>query len=136
MTTTSNSRIRSGNRVASIALWAAQVVAAVLFVVAAAAKLSRAPHVMELFDTMGVGVWFPITIAVLELVGAIALLVPRLAGLAALAFTALALGATVTHLALAPDGVVLPLVLTVLSGLIAWGRRPRRAVPVRETAGG
>src|SRR5690606_18280981 len=82
------------------------------------------PEARGIFDAMGVGAWFPVTIGVLELLGAVALLVPRLTGLAALAFTALMTGAVVTDLLLAPAAVGFPLFLLALSALIAWGRWP------------
>lgn len=124
MTTTTTYRPRTRSRVANVALWVAQVVAALLFVLAALGKLTGSPQVVRIFDAMGVGAWFPATIAVLELLGAVALFVPRLTGLAGVAFTALSAGAVVTHLLLAPAGVALPVFLLVLSALITWGRWP------------
>ena len=131
-TTRSSPRTTTTGRVANVALWVAQVVAALAFVWAALGKFTGAPEAVATFDAMGAGAWLAYAIGVLEVLGAVALFVPRLTGLAALAFCALMLGAIVTHLLLAPAGVVLPLFLLVLSALIAWGRlrgRPRSGSP-------
>jgi hypothetical protein len=53
----------------------------------------------------------------------VALFVPLLTGLAALAFVGLMAGAVVTEAFVTGGGVVMPLVLLMMSAAIAWGRR-------------
>ena len=61
----------------------------------------------------------------MELAGGIGLLVPRLAGLAALGLVGLMIGATYTQIAAfdAPATTVTPIILGVLVAGIAWVRR-------------
>ncbi|MFD2080961.1 DoxX-like family protein [Actinopolymorpha cephalotaxi] len=112
----------AAGRAANIGLWVAQAVTALTFLVAALGKFGGDPMVVATFDRIGFGDWFRYLIGVLEILGAIALFVPRLAGLAGLAFVALMVGAVVVTLAVAGGNVVLPLALLILSAVIAWGR--------------
>ncbi|GAA2758016.1 DoxX family protein [Actinopolymorpha rutila] len=110
-------------RAANVGLWVVQVVTALAFLFAALGKFGGDPMVVATFDKIGFGDWFRYFIGVLEVLGAVALFVPRLAGLAGLAFVALMVGAVVVTVAVVGGSVVLPLALLVLSAVIAWGRR-------------
>lgn len=123
----STERAASGSRVGNIVLWVLQVVAAGWFVMAALGKLSGNPAIKATFDALGFGDWFIYLIAVLEIAGAVALFIPRLTGLAALALVALLVGAIVVHAFVVGAGVVAPLPLLVLTAVIAWGRRASTA---------
>lgn len=71
------------------------------------------------FDPVGIFV-----IGALEVAGAVALLVPRLAGLAGLAFVGLMVGAvTATLLTFGVAMVLVPAAYLALATAIAWGRR-------------
>lgn len=105
-----------------IGLWVVQAVAAVGFISVAFAKFTHAPMVVEVFNAMGVGDWMPYTIGALEVVGAIALLIPRLCGVAATAFVALTVGAISTHLIFGGNPAA-AVVMLVLSVIVAIGRR-------------
>ncbi|MGH3908681.1 MAG: DoxX family protein [Pseudonocardiaceae bacterium] len=61
----------------------------------------------------------------LELAGAIGLLIPRLCGLAALGLAGVMVGAIVIHLSVLPSVTLalIPALLVVVFGLVAWGRR-------------
>lgn len=120
--TPASARPTARGRAGNVALWAVQVVTAGWFLLAAAGKFAGAEQIVATFDALGVGDWFRYLIGVLEIAGAIALLVPRLAGLAGLAFVALMVGATLTQLIVIGGGVVMPLAGLVLSTTIAWGR--------------
>jgi putative oxidoreductase len=110
-------------RAANIGLWIAQIVTALAFVFAALGKFGGDPMIVETFDKIGFGDWFRYFIGVLEVLGAVALFVRPLVGLAGLAFVGLMVGALVVTVAVVGGSVVLPLVLLVLSAVIAWGRR-------------
>ncbi|HEY3505203.1 MAG TPA: DoxX family protein [Actinocatenispora sp.] len=103
-------------------LWVLQAIAAIGFAAAAAGKLSGSPEVVATFRAIGFPDCFRYLLAALELAGAVALLVPRLVGLAGVAFVALTVGATVTQLATGASPVM-PLLMLVLSAAIAGGRR-------------
>ena len=76
---------------------------------------------------MGFGDWFRYLIGVLEIADAVALFVPRLAGLAALAFVALMIGAAVTRQVVMSGGLVMALALPIPSAIVAW--TCRRTIP-------
>ncbi|MFF3563297.1 DoxX family protein [Streptomyces sp. NPDC002574] len=118
---------RRGRR-ANAALWTLQIVLALFFAFASAMpKLIAHPSAVESFDVIGYGTWFMYLIGALELAGAIGLVVPRLAGITAIAFIGLMIGAALFQIAYFDgENVATPVVIGLLMGLIAW-RRPRRA---------
>lgn len=120
MTTTT---VKTQNRAWNVVLWIVQVLTALGFLLAAAGKFTGDPQITAAFDAIGFGDWFRYLIGALEIAGAIALFVPRLVGLAGLAFVALMVGATITQLAIG-ESVVTPLLMLVLSAVVAWGRAP------------
>lgn len=115
-----------GRRV-HITLWVGQVLLAVFFLVAAAGpKLFGESTAVEMFNDMGPGDWLRYFVGVCELAGAIGLLVPALAGLAALGLGVVMVGAAYTQLFVLDDPalVVTPVLLLVILALVAWGRWP------------
>jgi len=118
----------SRGRAENIALWTLQVVTAAVFVMAAIPKITADPQAVAGFDAIGLGLVGMYVIGVLEIAGAVGLLIPRLSGLAGLAFVGLMVGAVVTTLVMFGTGMVaLPAVVLVLVTIIAWGRRRRTA---------
>lgn len=117
-----------GRRV-RIALRGLQVLLALFMGVASALpKLIAHSSAAESFDELGWGSVGMYTIGALELAGAIALLIPVLQSLAAMAFIALMVGAFVVQIAVF-DGqyAATPLILMVPFALIAWARRSSNA---------
>jgi putative oxidoreductase len=109
----------------NIALWVLQAVLAAAFVAAGGSKLAGVPQMVALFDQIGVGQWFRYVTGLVEVLGAVALLVPRTTAYAAalLAFTMAC--AVVTHLAVIGGSPVPALVLSALSAFVAYRRWPR-----------
>lgn len=109
---------------ANIAVWVLQVLlAAYLLVFSALPMFSGQAYIVETFDRVGIGQWFRYFTAVVESAGAIGLLIPRLAGLAALGLVGVMVGAVTTELAVrTPSGALLPAVLGVLFCVVAWYR--------------
>jgi len=103
--------------------WILQILLAAVFLAAAGAKLAGVPMMVQVFDQIGVGQWFRIVTAIVELAGAIALLVPGLAGLGALWLGATMFFATLTHLAILHTSAMPAMVLFVLTIFLAWLRR-------------
>ncbi|PKW15740.1 DoxX family protein [Saccharopolyspora spinosa] len=124
MTTSSNAAV-SQRRGVHVALWVLQALLAAFFVFAAVPKLLGDPTAVQMFDVIGFGQWFRYLTGTLELLGAIGLLVPRLAGLAALGLAGVMIGATITQVFAfhAPGMALMPLVLGVVFLAVAWGRR-------------
>jgi putative oxidoreductase len=76
------------------------------------------------FDRLGHGRPV-IVVGMLELAGAVGVLIPRLSGLAALGLVGLLAGATLTNVLVLGASPLLPIVLLVVSAVVAWGRWPR-----------
>jgi putative oxidoreductase len=108
-------------------LWALQAVLALQFAAGGLAKLAGAAAMVEMFAEIGAGQWFRYAIGALEVTGAVAVLVPRLSGLAALGLVGLMAGASATNVAVLGTGPWLPLVLLAVSAAVAYGRRDRTA---------
>lgn len=108
------------------ALWVLQILIGLFFVIASAApKLLGEPSTVALFTEIGGGDAFRIFVGLVEVAGGIGLLVPRLAGLAALGLVGLMIGATYTQITVfdTPATTVTPIILGVLVAGIAWVRR-------------
>ncbi|GAB2743411.1 hypothetical protein GCM10027174_16390 [Salinifilum aidingensis] len=117
-------------RIGEIALWVLQVLLALYFVGnAAVPKLVGTASAVDMFDRIGVGHWFRYLTGSLELLGAVGLVIPALAGLAGLGLVLVMLGAVITHLVVPALGgtLFLPLVLGLLAAVVAWGRWSRTA---------
>ncbi|XVV16980.1 DoxX family protein [Actinoplanes sp. CA-131856] len=110
-------------------LWTTQIVLGLFMVVASAVpKLVGEANAVQTFDDMGAATWFRYFIGVVELAGGLGLLVPRLAGLAAVGLMLLMVGAFITQVFILHGGAVAitPVVLFALFSVIAWGRLFRR----------
>ncbi|AGS68897.1 DoxX family protein [Streptomyces collinus] len=124
-TATPRTSATTRSRAARIALRTVQVLLALFYGIASALpKLIAHPSAVESFDKMGWGSAGMYTIGALELAGAIALLVPVLQSVAAMALSALMVGAFIVQLTVF-DGqyAATPLILIVPLALIAWTRR-------------
>jgi putative oxidoreductase len=105
-------------------LAAAQILLAVFIAVAAAPKLAGAHSATVMFSQIGAGQWLRYLVGTAELAGAIGLLIPRLAGLAAAGLAADMAGATIINVAvLHSAAVAMTIVLSAAFALIAWHRR-------------
>jgi len=108
---------------ANIALWTLQVLVALAFVAAGSGKLLGTADMIALFQAVGIGQWFRYVTGLLEVLGAVLLLVPGKAALGAVLLACVTAGAVVAHLTVLHTAATVPLVLFALTGLIAWGRR-------------
>ncbi|GAA2960793.1 DoxX family protein [Streptomyces enissocaesilis] len=117
-----------GRRV-RITVRALQILLALFFAVPSAGpKLVGHSSAAESFDRIGFGDWFMYLVGGLELAGAIALLIPVLSGVAALALGALMAGAFFTQLTVFDGGnAATPLTLLVPLVAVAWSRRHHNA---------
>ncbi|MEU5877734.1 DoxX family protein [Spirillospora sp. NPDC047279] len=127
---------KSSGRKAHIALWALQVLMALVFLMASSTKFSGNEQAVEGFEKIGFGSWFMYFIATVELAGAAGLLIPALCGLAATGLTALLAGAVVTQLIVDdPATAVVPATYLVPIAFLAWARRADTARLARRVAG-
>jgi putative oxidoreductase len=106
-----------------ITSWVIQGVLAVAFVAAATAKLIGVPMMIQVFDVIGLGQWFRIVTALVEIAGAAALLIPGLAAFGALWLAATMFFATLTHLFILHTSAAPAFLLLALSLVVVWLRR-------------
>ncbi|MDN5852642.1 MAG: DoxX family protein [Actinomycetia bacterium] len=117
---------------ANTIVWVIQILVAVFFVTAASLpKFFGQETATEMFGEIGYGDWFRYFVATCELAGAIGLVIPRLAALAASCLIALLAGAVgfLVFVLDDPQLVVTPIVLGALLVVIARKRLPEAAVP-------
>ncbi|MEU0271268.1 DoxX family protein [Streptomyces sp. NPDC006307] len=128
-TTVSPSRPAGLSRRADIAVRVLQIVLALFFAIPSAGpKLVGHSSAAESFDAIGAGDWLMYTVGALELAGAIALVVPILSGVSALALIALMAGAFVTQLAVLDGKYALtPVIFAALLAVVARTRRHHNA---------
>ena len=107
----------------NIALWVVQVVLAAQFASGGILKLTGSQSMVDMFVTIGAGDWFRFLVGVLEIAGAIGLLIPRLTGLAAACLAALMVGAAITQAAILGGAPVIEIVFLVLATVVAYHRR-------------
>ena len=106
-------------------LWTAQILLAAFFLFAAAPKLTGQHTAVQMFGQIGAGQWLRYLVGTAELAGAIGLLIPRLAGLAAAGLAADMAGASIINMAvLHSAAVVMTVPLCIAFALIARARWP------------
>jgi putative oxidoreductase len=107
-----------------ITLWTLSGLVALAFLGAGGAKLAGTAVMVELFAKVGLGQWFRYFTGLLEVVGAIGLLMSRYAFYAAVLLAIVMVGAIIAELAVIGDSPAPAAVLLVMSGLIAYLRKP------------
>lgn len=122
---------RASRGLVTIALWALQIALAAAFFMAGGSKLARAPPMVAMFNTVGValgtGPWFRYVTGVLEVLGAVLLLVPGFAAIGAVELSGVMLGAILTHLFVVHSSPVAPVALLLLLAVVAYARRAQLA---------
>ena len=107
-------------------VWGVRILLALAFGAAGAAKLAGVSQMVQVFDAVGFGQWFRIVTGVVELAGAVLLLVPATGFFGGVLLLATMVGAVGTHLVLIGGNPVPALVLGALSAFVAWQQRPPR----------
>ncbi|HJU89309.1 MAG TPA: DoxX family protein [Gemmatimonadaceae bacterium] len=102
-----------------------EIITAIVFIGAGSAKLLGLPFMVVVFDALGAGQWFRYAVAVVEIVGAVALLSSSFVGFAAIALLPIMLGAAMTEIAFLRRPPVAAALCTVALALIAWRHLPR-----------
>jgi len=123
MTTTNTLPTNSG-KVRLITLWILSVLLALAFLGAGSAKLAGAAAMVQLFGKVGLGQWFRYFTGMLEVAGAIGLLISRYAFYAAILLALVMVGAIIAHLTVLGTSPAAPIVLLALNGTIAYLRKP------------
>ncbi|MQS16183.1 DoxX family membrane protein [Streptomyces kaniharaensis] len=110
-------------------VWTLRILLALFFALASALpKLLALPAATTVFDAIGWGHWFMYLTGLVELAGAVGLLVERLAGPAATALIVFLVFAFVTQLtAMHGENAGTPFIFMVPLAVIAWNRRAEGA---------
>jgi uncharacterized membrane protein YphA (DoxX/SURF4 family) len=111
------------NRWGRIGLWVLQILAAAAFLAAGGFKLAGNEMMVQVFGQIGIGQWFRYVTGVVEIVGAVALLVPFTAAFGGLLLAVTMLCAVGTHLFVIGGNPVPAIVLLVITASVAWFRR-------------
>ena len=127
ITTTSHVTVsRTHRRGASITVWVVQALLAAFFVSAAVPKILGNDLSVASFEQIGVGQWFRVITGLVELAGAIGLVIPRLSSLAAAGLAITMVCATWVNqvpLEMPASAGVITLALAAALAAIAWYRR-------------
>lgn len=105
-------------------VWGVRILLAVAFGAAGASKLAGVPQMVQVFDAIGFGQWFRYLTGLVEVGGALLLLVPATGFLSGLLLAATMVCAVATHLVLIGGNPAPAVVLALLSGFVAWRLRP------------
>jgi putative oxidoreductase len=111
------------SRLAVGALWALQIASAAMFLFAGSLKLVGAPLMVQEFAAIGLGQWFRYLTGTIEVVSAVLLLIPSLAGYGAAALAITMVGAITAHLFIIGGSPVAAILLLASTSTIAWARR-------------
>ena len=104
-------------------LWTLQILAALFFLAAGLSKLAGVPYNVMVFEKVGFGQWFRYFTGVLEIAGALMLLMPRRIAVGGAVLSVVMIGAVIAdRLALGGSGVPALVCLAVV-GSITWFRR-------------
>ena len=124
---TEDTRSASGStgKIVNVVLWALQIAAAGMFLMVGFLKLSGNAQLVGLFEAIGIGQWFRYLTGTLEVLGAFLLLIPRTSGLGALMLAGIMICAVVTHVFIVGGSPMMAIILLVVTGIVAWGRRER-----------
>jgi uncharacterized membrane protein YphA (DoxX/SURF4 family) len=95
-----------------------RILLALAFLAAGAAKLASVPAMVQIFDTLGFGQWFRYVTGVVEIAGAVALLIPTYAALGAAWLGITMFFGTLAHLFFLHTSPAPALVLLALSAVI------------------
>ncbi len=116
-------------------VWTIRVLLALAFGAAGAAKLAGAAPLVQIFDQIGIGQWFRYVTGIVELAGAVLLLVPATGFFGGLLLFVTMVFAMATHVLVIGGSPVPAFVLGALSGFVAYRLRPMGSVlAYRRTA--
>lgn len=113
----------TSSRTRTVASWVLRLLLAAVFVAAGGAKLAGVPMMVEIFDQIGLGQGFRYVTGLVEVIGALWLLVPGMTALAPLWLAATMCGAILAHLLKLPTPAAPAVLLLVLSLTLAWLHR-------------
>jgi putative oxidoreductase len=103
--------------------WILSLLLALIFLSVGSMKLMSRPITVQEFAQVGLGQWFRYFTGILEVAGAICILVPPLSRWGAVLLAAVMSGAVVAHLTALHTPPTLPAILLVMVLAVTWLRR-------------
>jgi len=119
----------------AIILWVLSALLAALYLYTGVPKILGVGEAVQGFQRFGYPVWFRVLIGVVEVGGALGLLLPPVAFYAAGALGVVMIGATYTHLVKGITGATIPIVCLFVLAAIAYLRRPAARGPGAGASG-
>ncbi|MCK4141950.1 DoxX family membrane protein [Ralstonia pseudosolanacearum] len=123
MSTNSSANPATPTKTIKIVSWGLRILAAAAFLAAGGAKLAGVPMMVAIFDHIGIGQWFRVVTGLVEVAGAIALLVPATVGFGGLLLAVTMVFAVLTHLFVIGGSPVPAVVLLAITATVAWLHR-------------
>jgi uncharacterized membrane protein YphA (DoxX/SURF4 family) len=120
-------RINALRLIKSVLAWVLSILLAIAFTLAGGIKLISVPGMVQEFAQIGLGQWLRYFTGVLEVSGAIGLLIPKVRFWAALQIAVVMVGATFTNIAVLhlPIMARVTAILLALALALAWLARKR-----------
>jgi putative oxidoreductase len=118
------------DRTVKLISWGLRILAAAAFLAAGGAKLAGVPMMVGIFDHIGIGQWFRVVTGLVEVVGAMAMLVPRSAAFGGLLLAITMASGVLAHLFVIGGSPVPAIVLLLITAMIAWLHRASFAAPL------
>ena len=118
-----------------IGAWTLQSILAAAFLAAGSAKLAGVPFMVDLFAQIGIGQWFRVATGLVEVIGAVALLVPGLASIGALWLAFTMICAVATHVLVLHTSPVPAIVLGLLNALVVYLRHDELVAVLHRVKG-
>jgi len=115
-------------------VWTVRVLLALAFGAAGAAKLAGVAQMVQIFDLIGIGQWFRYVTGVVEVAGAVLLLIPSAGFFGGLLLCVTMVFAAATHLLVIGGSAVPAIVLAHLSAFVAYRLRPNGGVLAHSRA--
>ncbi|MBA8835833.1 MULTISPECIES: DoxX family protein [Rhizobium] len=126
--TAAYSPLISQSKAVRVTSWALRLLSAAVFLAAGGAKIAGVPMMVAIFDQVGFGQWFRVLTGIVEVGGAIALLVTASTAFGALTLAVTMVFAVLTHLFLIGGNPLPAVVLLAMTGIVAWLHRRSFAV--------
>lgn len=121
--TAASARPEGRRRLTQILLWIGQGVLFVQFAIGGTLKLVGHESMTTMFEDIGAGDGLRFVVGVLELLGAVSMLIRPATAAGALGLVLLMIGAGITNVAVLNTSPAMPIVLLVVAAAVAWGRR-------------
>lgn len=112
-------------------VWAVRLLLALAFGAAGTAKLAGAPMMIQIFEHIGIGQWFRYVTGLVEVAGAVLLLIPRTGFFGGLLLAVTMVCGVATHLLVIGGNPAPAVVLALLSAFVAYSLRSTNGELVR-----